>query len=146
MSQGEIDLEALDAHQLVELVDAVSEDELRQGVRLAGTERVLERIFSEMPDRFRPSAAPERADIQFVIEDEGVEHPYAIQIRDSRCATQRARLADPRVALEMGVTTFLQLITGHTSGPTAFMTRRLRLEGDMMFATQILNFFDRPTR
>ena len=43
-----------------------------------------------------------------------------------------------------GKSTFLKLITGQVSGPELFMSGKLKVEGDLMFAPQIASMFQRP--
>jgi putative sterol carrier protein len=50
----------------------------------------------------------------------------------------------PRVTLEMDGVDFLKLVTGAEQGPTMFMSGRLKLEGDMMFAASIQSMFRLP--
>ncbi len=38
----------------------------------------------------------------------------------------------------------MKLVTGQQSGPVLFMTGKLKLEGDMMFASRMTGFFRIP--
>ena len=40
---------------------------------------------------------------------------------------------------------FLKLVTGQESGPTMFMTGKLKIEGDLMFASRMTSFFRIPS-
>ena len=40
--------------------------------------------------------------------------------------------------------TFPKLVTGQQSGPVLFMTGKLKLEGDVMFASRMTSFFRIP--
>lgn len=144
MSGMEIDLDQIGPNELVQLVDAVSEDDLRESIRAVGTESVLDRIFGELPQWLRADAAPEQADIQFVLLDGDEEHPYGLRIIDHRAEAGRQQLDQPKVTLRTDVPTFIKLITGRAEGPALFMAGRLRVDGDVMFAARIMSFFDRP--
>jgi putative sterol carrier protein len=39
---------------------------------------------------------------------------------------------------------FLRLVTGNAAGPMLFMTGKLRIEGDMMFAASAASLFTIP--
>ena len=49
-----------------------------------------------------------------------------------------------RVTLKVEPVSFLKLITNQASGPGLFMTGKLKLEGDLMYAPQIATLFRIP--
>jgi putative sterol carrier protein len=51
----------------------------------------------------------------------------------------------PRVAIITAPVPLLKLVTGQQSGPVLFMTGKLRLEGDVMFASRLTSFFRIPS-
>jgi putative sterol carrier protein len=51
----------------------------------------------------------------------------------------------PRVTLTAAPVPFLKLVTGQQSGPVMFLTGKLRIEGDVMFASRMSSFFRIPT-
>lgn len=138
------DLDHLDADGLVALVRDADDATIATNVRALGTQAALDRVFAEFPARFDPERAPQQADIQFIVTDDGVEHPYAVQIANGTCTTARTQLDGPRVTLRTDVATFLRLITNQTTGMAAFMSGKLAVSGDLMFAASILNFFRMP--
>ena len=48
------------------------------------------------------------------------------------------------MTLQVKPVEFLRLVTGTASGPELFMTGRLTIEGDMMFAAQVAGMFTIP--
>ena len=50
----------------------------------------------------------------------------------------------PRVTLTTDGVDFLKLVTGNVSGPKLFMTGRLKVEGDLMFAAGAAALFRLP--
>jgi putative sterol carrier protein len=48
------------------------------------------------------------------------------------------------VTLRLDGVDFMRLVTGNASGPMLFMRRRLKIEGDLMFAVQIQSMFAIP--
>lgn len=141
-----INVDELDADQLAELVAAASDAEITETVRAIGVDTALDRIFGEMPERFKPDKAPRDVDLQFVVTDEGTEYPYAVRVTNGRCRTARERVEDPRVSLRTELATFLRLITGQASGTGLFMSGKLKVSGDLMFASGIMHFFELPEK
>lgn len=146
MSENQIDLEAITGTQLAEMVSATSDDQLRDTIRIVGVDDALARIFSEMEDRFKPGAAGGTdADVVFAIEDGDSVHPYHVKITGGSCKTGAGELEDPEVRLKMQLPVFLKLITNNLSGPMAFMSGKLKIEGDMMLASRLMGFFEAPS-
>jgi putative sterol carrier protein len=49
------------------------------------------------------------------------------------------------VTLALDGVDFMRLVTGNAAGPTLFMSGKLKIEGDLMFAPQIATMFRIPT-
>jgi len=127
------------------LVGSMSDQQLGDAIHGIGTGRVLDRVFEHFGARFRPEhAAGVEAESQFLIRDGSDEHPYLVAIRGGRCEVRPERGKDPRVTLVAELLPFVQLVTGHAEGANLFMTGKLRVAGDLVFALRLLSFFDRP--
>ena len=50
----------------------------------------------------------------------------------------------PRVTFTIGGADFLRLVTGNAAGPMLFMSGKLKIEGDMMFAASAASLFTIP--
>lgn len=140
------DLADLTPEGFTELVANSSDAELADTVHELGTEAVLDRVFDAMEERF----VPERADgvdatTDFVIRDEGEEHHYVVRIVDGTCSVSRGQTENPTVRITTDLVSFCKLITGRAAGPMLFMSGKLKLSGDIMFAPRLLAFFDRPS-
>jgi putative sterol carrier protein len=48
------------------------------------------------------------------------------------------------VTLKLDGVNFLRLVTGNAIGPMLFMSGKLKIEGDLMFAAQIQSMFVLP--
>ena len=138
-----------DAEQLAALVGQVSDEQLAEA--LADPEnrkRVLDEIFKRMADHVEPSAiAGKDAVVHFRITEKpgGGEDVYEVVIRDDKVEVSDSPQTDqPKVAIATAPLPFIKLVTGHESGPTLFMSGRLKVEGDLMFATQMTSFFKIP--
>ena len=57
---------------------------------------------------------------------------------------QTCALPISRVTLKIAPVPFIKLVTGRESGPTLFMTGKLKIEGDLMFASQMTSLFRIP--
>ena len=64
--------------------------------------------------------------------------------RDGACTTSKAPQHEPRVTLALDGVDFMRLVTGNAAGPTLFMSGKLKIEGDLMFSTQIQSMFTIP--
>ena len=51
----------------------------------------------------------------------------------------------PRVTFTMKPVDFLKLVTGNAAGPMMFMTGKLKIDGDLMFAASVQSLFRIPT-
>lgn len=140
-----IDPDRISAEEFARLVAAAGDEPLAQAIRSIGTARVLDRIFAQMRERFRPEQALGiDAEAQFLIADGTDEHPYVVAIRDSACSVRRDRVATPRVTLAAALVPFARLVTGNADGSVLFMTGRLKISGDLVFSLRLLGLFDRP--
>lgn len=141
---ADIDLATITPEQFAALVSETPKDELLATVRALGTEPVLDRVFAGMAERFVPErASGVNAVVQFLVND-GEEHPYVLRIADGTAAVERGKAADETVTLAMDLPTFLELVAGKAQGPMLFMAGRLRVSGDVMFASRLMSFFDTP--
>ncbi len=137
----DIDPDTLGPEDLKALVAGRSDEEITAKANEIGVERILDRIFAEMPERFLPEkAGATRAQIQFTID----ERPYQIRIADGTCTAGPGKVEEEKVGLKSSLPVFLKLITGEADGMMMVMTGRLRARGDIMFAPKVLGFFDRP--
>lgn len=141
-----IDPSQIGPQEFAQLVKTSSDDQIETLIHDAGAEPTLTRIFRGFEERFVPAKAEGvTADIQFLIKDEGEEHPYVVAIKDGTCETRRAKAEDPKTTLSLKLLPFVKLITGQADGMKLFMTRKLKISGDIMFAQRVLTFFDRPS-
>jgi putative sterol carrier protein len=98
-----------------------------------------------MEERFLPEKAQGAdARVQFVITDEGKEFPYNVEFADGTCSAREGTIDSPRVTITTGIVPFAKMIGGQAEGTQLFMRGQLRAQGDLMFATRLMTFFDRP--
>jgi putative sterol carrier protein len=134
--------EQTDLTQLTEGGD----EEIAQKIHAAGTEQVLDGVFRGMQERFQPDrASGVDAQIQWVVSDDGEEHPYVLTVKDGTCASERGLAESPRVTLATDVVSFAKLMAGKAPGPQLYMTGKLKIQGDLMLAQRLTTFFAPPS-
>ncbi|WP_030687688.1 SCP2 sterol-binding domain-containing protein [Streptomyces sp. NRRL B-1347] len=110
--------------------------------------RVLREVFTRMERQFRPEAAGSlEALIRWQVTGSGdVEDAvYETDIAEGACAVREGRsAAKPRVTLVMGDAEFLKLVSGNANPVGLFMSRRLKVVGDVALAAGLTRYFDIP--
>src|SRR5918996_1763784 len=72
-----IDPSQISPEDFAQMVSNADDAQIEQAIRGVGTEPTLDRIFKGFEERFKPEKAEGvTADIQWIIKDEGQEHPY----------------------------------------------------------------------
>jgi putative sterol carrier protein len=139
---AEIDLSGLSEQQIAEALKAATDEQVLEGFRAVGVKDSLDRTFTTMQEHFLPEKAEGvSADVQWVVTDQGEEFAYTASIADGKCAITAGTAASPRVSLTMDLVTFVRLIMGQAQGPQLFMTGKLKVAGDLMFAQRVSGFF-----
>jgi putative sterol carrier protein len=145
MSDQKMDLSQISPEEFATLVANSSDQEIADVIHAVGTKQVLDRVFHGMGERFLPEKAEGvDATVQFTITDEGKEYPYSIAIADGKCSLTEGAADTPKVTITTDVVSFANMIAGQAEGTQLFMTGKLRASGDLMFATRLMTFFDRP--
>jgi putative sterol carrier protein len=139
------DAAQVDPAQLAELVKGLSDEELAKQVADLGEEEVLKNIFAGMQEAFRPEKAQGvNSTLQYDITTSSGTKQWSVKIENGTCTTSEGPTDDPRLTLVIGLVDFIRLILGQADGTQMFMSGKLKLQGDMMFAMQMQGFFDRP--
>ncbi len=129
---------------LAEAIKDLDDEALAEQVRGIGTDEVLRAIFSGMEEAFVPErAAGVDSTIQYDISTEEGTKTWSVSFGDGRCKTAEGPATEPRLTLQIGIVDFIRLIFGQAQGPQLFMTGKIKLQGDMMFAMQMQGFFKR---
>ena len=132
------------ADDLTQLTEG-SDDEVAQKIHDAGTEQVLDAVFSGMQERFQPErASGVDAQVQWLVSDGGEEHAYVVTVKDGTCSAESGRAESPRVTLGTDVVSFAKLMAGKAVGPQLYMTGKLKIQGDLMLAQRMTTFFAPP--
>lgn len=129
---------------LAEAIKDLDDEALAEQVRGIGTDEVLRAIFSGMEEAFVPErAAGVDSTIQYDISTEDGTRTWSVSFAGGKCTTSEGPATNPRLTLQIGLIDFIRLIFGQAQGPQLFMTGKIKLQGDMMFAMQMQGFFKR---
>ena len=133
---------AMDENVLGQLIEGKSDDEINTEVGQLGVDTVLAQIFGEMEKRFRPEAAAgQTAVVQWDITAPDATHTYQFKVDNGTCEVSQGAGDSPKVTLGLSLPDFLRFIAGQLDGMQAFMSGKLRLSGDMMFAQTMQAWF-----
>lgn len=116
----------------------------------ATRKKILDEIFNRMADHVDPAQIKDLdAVIQFKISSEtpgGGEDVYEAVFKDGAVTVNHEPTTDsPKVTIEAAPVPFLKLVTGQESGPAMFMSGKLRVSGDLIFASRMTSFFSIPS-
>lgn len=143
-----LDPEIFDTELMALLFKLTPDDRLREAMNGPLRDIVVSEVFRRMPERFNARAASGTdATIAWRIgrPSGGFDH-YLVTIADGRCTVTREEPAgDPRVSLQMDSLNFCKLVTGNANPVMQFMSGKLSVRGDLMFAATVTRLFDIPT-
>jgi len=145
------DLERFGAEDFAKLVAEASEEQIAEIVNGPARKQVLDEIFNRMAEHVEPARARgSDAVVHFKILDRpeslggGYDH-YEVVFEDGMCTAADRIARKPQVTIRVGAVNFLKLAANQASGPTLFLTGKLRLEGDVMLASRLTGFFRIPS-
>jgi putative sterol carrier protein len=142
------DLTSVSAEDFAALVANAGDDQLAEAMSGPQRETALREIFARMAEHLDPNKAKgQDAVVLFQItgRPDGGYDQFQVTVRDGQCSVSQEATEEPRVTLKVEPVSFLKLITNRVSGPELFMTGKLKIEGDLMFAPQIASLFKIPT-
>lgn len=102
----------------------------------------LEEIFAEMPNRLNAEQA-QGVDmtIQFNLSgDEGGD--YVLHVADGEANVVEESMDDATATIKMDATDYKQMVTGQLDPMTAFMTGKVKVEGDLGAVMKMQSLFD----
>lgn len=107
---------------------------------------VIAAIFSQMSEYFRPEKmrSPKASTIRWVLTGSD-DFVYETTVSTEGCAVTEGWHADaPRATLTLKPSQFVKLASGNASPTMMYMTRKLKLSGDLGFAAAFGSMFDIP--
>lgn len=138
------DQQQVDPAQLAEAVKNMSDEEVAAAIKDMGVDETLKNIFQGMKESFKPSAAQGvTSTVQYdITTDEGLKQ-WSVSFDNGTCSVSEGPADDPRLTLAIGLVDFVRLIFNQVQGPQLFMGGKMKLQGDMMWAMQMQNYFER---
>ena len=141
-----IDIQAMSPDEFIGLVRAHSDAEIRDTFQAVGSSEALDRIFSIIPDYYRPDRAGDiDAKVRWRINDGRDEHHFTMHFLPDRMEAMRGHADDAIGTVTTDIVRFCRIITGQANAVKLLLTRKLKASGDVMFARRIQGFFDIPT-
>jgi putative sterol carrier protein len=153
-SNGQIDLEALKTvgpEDFAKLMAGVTDEQLAEMMSGPLRKQVLDEIFSRMADHIEEGrVGGTQAVVHFHIldrpEDQGGGYDeYEVVFENGTAKLSEEPSRDAMVTIKVNPVDFLKLASNRASGPTLFMSGKLKLEGDLMLASRLTSFFRIPT-
>ncbi|MFF2223482.1 SCP2 sterol-binding domain-containing protein [Streptomyces globisporus] len=140
-----LDFAAVAPEEFARIVKGLSAKQLAEVMRGELRTRILGEVFGRMRQQFRPEAAGGlTALIRWKITGES-DAVYETAIADGGCRVTAGRSdAEPRTTLVMADAEFLKLVSGNGNPVTMFMTRKLKVAGDVGLASGLTRYFDIP--
>jgi putative sterol carrier protein len=145
---AEIDPSAVDANELARNMARATDEQLAELMSGPMRGQILDEIFRRMSEHFRADAA---GDTEAVIHwriggaPDGGTTDYETVIRHGTCEVHEGlQEENARVTFKIGGADFLRLVTGNAAGPMLFMSGKLKIEGDMLFAANAASLFVIP--
>ena len=128
---------------LAQLLEGRSDEEINAFATAAGVDTVLAQVFDAMKERLDPQkSAGQSAVVQWDVNAPDGTHSYQFKVENGSGSWTQGTSDTPRVTLTFSLADFLRFVAGQLDGMQAFMGGKLRLAGDMMFATTLQTWFN----
>src|SRR5881227_1805651 len=128
---------------LGQLLEGRSDEEINEFVNAAGVDTVLAQVFDAMKERLDPQkSAGQKAVVQWDVNAPDGMRSYQFKVDNGSGSWSQGTPDTPRVTLTFSLADFLRFVAGELDGMQAFMGGKLRLAGDMMFATTLQTWFN----
>ncbi|WP_428033294.1 SCP2 sterol-binding domain-containing protein [Amphritea sp.] len=102
------------------------------------------RVIEKLSSRFLAENTKNiSATFQFLLHD---AEDFYFTIEDQQLTVAVGEHADPDITLITASDTFIKVVTGEKDGMSAYLTGKLRAEGNVMLATQLGKFFSKEKR
>jgi putative sterol carrier protein len=140
------DPKAVDPSIFARLVKSASKQQLATVMSSDIRRPVLEAIFGRMSEFYSSKGAGgNRQVVHWHIKDGATLDSFQTVLHEGTCTVTHGTDEDPRTALTMPGTEFLKVATNNANPVTLFMMRKLKVEGDVGFATALQKMFQIPS-
>ncbi|MCM3925064.1 SCP2 sterol-binding domain-containing protein [Frankia sp. AiPs1] len=141
-----------DPAKIVSGLSALSEREISDLLGGPAGAGVLDEIFRQMRSSFRPEQAQgENALVRFALTGGpgGSTRTYELRVVDGACtlatepsAGSGAAPADRALTITTDRVRFVRVLIGQVSGAKLFITRKIKIDGDLKFGGQVMSWFE----
>ena len=138
--EGTAAMQGVDEAQLVQVVAGATDQQLEELMASEARKDIVEDIFRRMAEHVDPDRARDvNAVVHWKIYDrpEGGYDHYEVVLEGGTCTVSESPSREAAITLKLKPADFLKLVSGNASGPTMFMTGKLKVEGDMSNAMQL---------
>ena len=145
--EGTVTMQGIDESQLVQIVAGATDQQLEELMASEARKDILDDVFRRMADHVDGDRARDVTTVlHWKIYDrpEGGYDHYEVVLEGGRCTANDSPSREPAITLKLKPADFLKLVSGGASGPTMFMTGKLKLEGDVMLASRLTSMFRIP--
>ena len=145
--EGTATVQGIDEAQLVQIVAGATDQQLEELMASESRRDILDDIFRRMADHVDADRARDvNAVLHWKIYDnpEGGYDHYEVVLEGGTCVVSETPSREASITLKLKPADFLKLVSGTASGPTMFMTGKLKLEGDVMLASRLTSMFRIP--
>jgi len=145
--EGTATVQGVDEAQLVQIVAGATDQQLEELMASEARKDIVEDIFRRMAEHVDPDRARDvNAVVHWKIYDrpEGGYDHYEVVLAGGTCTVSESPSREAAITLKLKPADFLKLVSGNASGPTMFMTGKLKLEGDVMLASRLTSMFRIP--
>jgi len=144
---GAATMNGVDETQLVQIVAGATDQQLEELMASEARKEILDDVFRRMTEHVDGERARDVTTVLhwkiFDRPDGGYDH-YEVVLEGGECSVSDSPTREPAVTLKLKPADFLRLVSGSASGPTMFMTGKLKLEGDVMLASRLTSMFRIP--
>lgn len=131
--------------QLDRLVSDRTDDQIESAAESIGIDKLLDQVFGTMVATFDAQrAGSESGVVQYSLRAPKRIYTYQVVINHGHCSFRKGSATEPRTLFELTLPNFLRLADGKLSGLRAFLTGRLTIRGDSVFALKQERWFTRP--
>jgi putative sterol carrier protein len=142
-----VDPEVFDTELMALLFKLTPDDRLKAAMSSPLRDVIVAEVFRRMPERLNPrAAAGVDATIAWRVgRPDGGYDRYLVRVAEGACSVEPGGEGEARVSLQMDSLTFCKVVTGNANPVMQFMSGKLSVRGDLMFAANVTRLFDIPS-
>lgn len=136
----------VDPSLFARLVKSASKQQLSTVMASSVRRPVLDAIFGRMSEFYSSKGASQNTQVvHWHIKDGSDVDSFTTTMSDGTCRVTEGAEGEFRTSLTMPGTEFLKVVTNNANPVTLFMTRKLKVDGDVGFATALQKMFTIPS-